>query len=246
MPDATEEIFFSYSRSDEELVLKIASALRRDGRRVWVDHCTFRSAHPPVERVFDRIFETNDGLLDITRAADLVTVSWCRFSKHDMTMLIGGSDRHADDEPHLRVTLHHNLWEDCAERTPRVRFGRVHVVNNLFVATDPGHYGYSIGLGRNCRIVSEDNAWETGPEIDATRLVRYWGGTKFSDRGSIHNGSPLALIAVVRRAYPALALEEAPAFDPPPVAGRCAAGDVGPSVRANAGASTAAMQKFIS
>ncbi|MDM0032823.1 TIR domain-containing protein [Variovorax sp. J22P271] len=37
MPDATEEIFFSYSRSDEALVLKIASALRRDGRRVWVD-----------------------------------------------------------------------------------------------------------------------------------------------------------------------------------------------------------------
>ncbi|MDM0069694.1 TIR domain-containing protein [Variovorax sp. J31P207] len=37
MPDATEEVFFSYSRSDEALVLKIASALRRDGRRVWVD-----------------------------------------------------------------------------------------------------------------------------------------------------------------------------------------------------------------
>lgn len=37
MPGATEEIFFSYSRSDEALVLKIASALRQDGRRVWVD-----------------------------------------------------------------------------------------------------------------------------------------------------------------------------------------------------------------
>jgi hypothetical protein len=37
MPDATQEVFFSYSRSDEALVLKIASALRRDGRRVWVD-----------------------------------------------------------------------------------------------------------------------------------------------------------------------------------------------------------------
>ena len=216
------------------------------GRRVWVDHCTFRSAHPPVERIFDRTFETNDGLLDITRAADLVTVSWCRFSRHDKTMLIGGSDRHVDDEPHLRVTLHHNLWEDCAERTPRVRFGRVHVVNNLFVVTPGAHYGYSIGLGRNCRIVSEDNAWETGPEVDATRLVRYWGGTKFSDRGSIHNGSPLALTAAVRRAYPALALEEAPAFDPPPVAGRCAAAEVGQRVRAGAGAGLAAMVKFAS
>jgi hypothetical protein len=32
--------------------------------------------------------------------------------------LIGGSDRNVADEGHLRVTLHHNLWEDCAERTP--------------------------------------------------------------------------------------------------------------------------------
>jgi hypothetical protein len=134
------------------------------GRRVW--STTARSGAPirPWQRIFDRTFETNDGLLDITRAADLVTVSWCRFSRHDKTMLIGGSDRHADDEPHLRVTLHHNLWEDCAERTPRVRFGRVHVVNNLFVVTPGAHYGYSIGLGLKARIVSEDNAWETGPK----------------------------------------------------------------------------------
>lgn len=32
------------------------------------------------------------------RASDLVTVSWCRFSRHDKTMLIGGNDRHEDDE----------------------------------------------------------------------------------------------------------------------------------------------------
>jgi pectate lyase len=192
-------------------------------RRVWVDHCDFESMYPPRERIFGRIFETNDGLLDITRAADLVTVSWCRFARHDKTMLIGGNDGHEGDEGHLRVTLHHNLWQDCAERTPRVRYGRVHVVNNLFVATDPARFGYSIGLGKRCRIVSEDNAWELAPGIDDSRLLRALGGTQFSDRGSIRNGLPVALGSAP------------PAFDPPPIAERIPAARVAARVRGNAG-----------
>jgi pectate lyase len=205
------------------------------GRRVWVDHCHFESAHPPVERVFGRWFETNDGLLDITRASDLVTVSWCRFARHDKAMLIGGNDAHEDDEGHLRVTLHHNLWEDCAERTPRVRFGRVHVVNNLFVAPDAARFGYSIGLGRRCRIVSEDNAWEIAPGIADSRLLRALGGSRFSDRGSMRNGSPVALAEALRRAHAGIALDERPAFDPPKVDGRLPAAEVAAQVRVGAG-----------
>jgi pectate lyase len=212
-----------------------AVSLKR-AQRVWVDHCDFESVHPARERFFGRVFETNDGLLDITMASDLITVSWCRFARHDKTMLIGGSDRHVGDEGHLRVTLHHNLWVDCAERTPRVRFGRVHVVNNLYVVTPGAHYGYSIGLGLKARIVSEDNAWETGPEIDASRLARPWGGTQLSDRGSLHNGRPLALGAAMRRAHPSLALDEQPAFDPPAIDGRCAANEAASRVRKGAGA----------
>ncbi len=37
MPDATHRIFFSYSRSDAPFVLKLANALRAEGRHVWVD-----------------------------------------------------------------------------------------------------------------------------------------------------------------------------------------------------------------
>lgn len=207
----------------------------RQGRGVWIDHCSFESRYPPKERVFGRLFETNDGLLDITHASDLVTVSWCRFSRHDKTMLIGGSDRHEGDEGFLRVTLHHNLWEDCAERTPRVRYGRVHVVNNLFVAKDPAHYGYSIGLGRRARVVSEANAWELAPAIDDSRIVRNWGGTQFSDRGSFRNGEPVDLVAAFRRAHPAVALDDRPSFEPPPVPERIPASGVAARVRKGAG-----------
>lgn len=204
-------------------------------RRVWVDHCDFESAHPPGGRLFGRVLETNDGLMDITRASDLVTVSWCRFARHDKTMLIGGSDRHEDDEGLLRVTLHHNLWEDCAERTPRVRFGRVHVVNNLFVAHDAARFGYSIGLGKRCRIVSENNAWELAPGIDDSRLLRALGGTQFSDRGSIRNARPVALVEALRRARPALEVDERTAFAPPGIEGLLPAAEVAARVRAGAG-----------
>ena len=205
------------------------------GRRVWVDHCDFESDYPPRERIFGRPFETNDGLLDITRASDLVTVSWCRFARHDKTMLIGGNDGHEGDEGHLRVTLHHNLWEDCAERTPRVRFGRVHIANNLFVAADEAHFGYSIGLGKRCRIVSEDNAWELAPGIADSRILRALGGTQFSDRGSVRNGRPVAPGEALERATAALALDERPAFVPPEVRGRVPAPQVANVVRAGAG-----------
>jgi pectate lyase len=205
-------------------------------RRIWVDHCDFESRHPAASRVFGRPFETNDGLLDITRASDLVSVSWCRFARHAKTMLIGGNDRHTGDEGHLRVTLHHNLWEHCGERTPRVRFGRVHIANNLFVTAPAADFGYSIGLGLRARIVSERNAWEAGADIDDARLVRWLGGTQFSDRGSIRDGRSLALGAALKRAYPALALDEHQAFDPPPVAGLVSASMVPALVRAGAGA----------
>jgi pectate lyase len=136
----------------------------------------------------------------------------------------------------LRVSLHHNLWENCAERTPRVRFGRVHVANNLFVATDPAHYGYSIGLGKRCRIVSDDNAWELAAGIDDEKLLRNWGGTQFSDRGSIRNGRPVDLAAAYRRAYPAVDLDDQRAFEPPPILGRVPATEVAARVREGAGA----------
>lgn len=214
-------------------------ALRRS-RHVWVHHCSFTSGSTPQPQRLGRLFQQTDGLLDITRQSDLVTVSWCRFSRHDKTMLIGGSDSQTEDDGRLRVSLHHNLWLGCKERTPRVRFGRVHIANNLFVAPSRTAYAYSIGLGRQARIVSQANTWETDPAITADKLVRWFKGTQFSDQGSLHNGRPLALAAALRQAHPGLVLDELPAFDPPAIAGLLPAGKVAALVRADAGAGTRA------
>ena len=168
-------------------------SLRRT-QQVWVDHCRFADVPRAPRTVFGRHLQHQDGLLDITRQSDRVSVSWCRFEDHDKTMLIGGSDRHSDDEGRLRVTLHHNLWQRVRERTPRVRYGQVQLVNNLFVVEDTAAYAYSIGVGRQARIHSEANAWQTPPGVAPAQLLRRLGeGAAFVDRGSVLNGAPLVL-----------------------------------------------------
>jgi pectate lyase len=64
----------------------------RDSHHVWVDHNTFRdrtTADDTLPNVFGVLFQVHDGLLDITNASDLVTVSWNRFENHDKLVLIG-------------------------------------------------------------------------------------------------------------------------------------------------------------
>jgi pectate lyase len=52
-------------------------------------------------------------------------------------MLIGGSDtvRDTNGWGYLSVTVHHNQFINCGQRMPRVRFGKVHVYNNLIRGT---------------------------------------------------------------------------------------------------------------
>ena len=105
----------------------------RDTNNVWIDHNTFEdrtTADSTLPLHFGVLFQVHDGLVDITNASDLVTVSWNRFRNHDKMMLIGSSDSAAADRGKLRVTLHHNLFDGIGQRVPRVRFGQVHVYNN--------------------------------------------------------------------------------------------------------------------
>lgn len=178
-------------------------------RRVWVDHCSFSDGQRPdhLEPVrLGRRVQHHDGLLDITHGSDLITVSWCRFSNHDKTLLIGGDEKHTEDIGKLRVTLHHNHFHGCKERTPRVRYGRVHVACNLFSADRADDFGYSLGVGYQSQIVSEFNQWQLPPGVAPDQLIRRLKGSALSDRGSRLNGSPVDLVAAWNAARPAEAL----------------------------------------
>lgn len=198
-------------------------SLRR-AERVHVLNCDFGSGARSTDTAFGRVLMRHDGLLDITRASDQVEVAWCRFSRHDKTMLIGGSDRHGEDEGRLTVSLHHNLWRGCRERTPRVRYGRVHVWENLFVVERAEDFGYSLGVGHRARLFSERNVWELPPEVLPSRLVRRLGEGGFVDRGSVANGTPIVLNA-----------GPVPEGEAPPVAHPLPVDQVAGAVRAGAG-----------
>lgn len=130
-------------------------------KNVWVDHCDIQ----------DGI----DGNFDIVEGSDNICVSWTRFryliapkaggsggsDDSRCSNLIGNSNDTADlDEGHLNCTFICCWWgEGCRERCPRVRFGKVHVVNSLYDGND---FSYCVGYGvysniyvENCAFVSD-------------------------------------------------------------------------------------------
>ncbi|KAK7692156.1 hypothetical protein QCA50_003775 [Cerrena zonata] len=93
---------------------------------IWVDHNTFSSD-------LDHGKDFYDGQLDMNHGTDFVTVSWNIFTEHFKTSLVGGSDNTgSEDSGHLRVTYHHNLFQDVNSRTPSIRFGTAHLFSNFF------------------------------------------------------------------------------------------------------------------
>jgi pectate lyase len=158
---------------------------------VWVDHTTLNDGeHPPssLPTYFGRKFEVHDGLLDITHGADLTTVSYNRFENHDKVMLIGSTNSPTYDVGKLRTTIHHNLFEDMGQRTPRVRYGKVHVYNNCYLQPSAELYSYSWGVGVESQIYAQNNYFELGDGIDPSDVIHDWGGTMIHEEGSFVNG----------------------------------------------------------
>jgi len=117
---------------------------------VWIDHCD--------------IYDGQDGNLDITNGCNYITISWTKFhytgasANHQYCNLIGNSDSKTSDRGKLKVTMMYNWWTSgTVERMPRVRFGQVHVVNNLF---DSPQTNYCVRAGVEADILVESNYFD--------------------------------------------------------------------------------------
>jgi pectate lyase len=127
-----------------------AIAVDTGAHHLWFDHLA--------------VSDGSDGNLDFTHAADNITVSWCKFfytgrsGGHQFSNLIGHSDNNAsEDTGKLRITFHHNWWANgVGERMPRVRFGQVHVYNNLYTASGNN---YCVAAGKGASVLLENNAF---------------------------------------------------------------------------------------
>lgn len=175
---------------------------------VWVDHVVFTDGRYPdsaapvgfPDGITGNHVDEHDGLFDITNSSDLVTVSFSQFLDHEKTELIGSGDGHTADAGHLRVTWIGNLLSSTDQRSPRVRYGQVDLVNNYYAANvqDPEYPAlssalqgptYFVGVGFQSRIFSRYNSFNyAGPGASDAIVTWNWGGTTFHDQGSWFNG----------------------------------------------------------
>lgn len=179
----------------------------RNTEHVWVDHNTFRdkeTADEDLPHYFGVLYQVHDGQLDITNASDLVTVSWNRFVDHDKVMLIGSSDGATADRGKLRVTIHHNLFDNVGQRAPRVRFGQVHVYNNYYKIEKMPAYVYSWGVGIESAIYAENNFFKTDKSVTPDQFIAAYNGTAIHESGTYVNGTPDKNLVDVLAAYNAV------------------------------------------
>lgn len=169
---------------------------------VWVDHLSLTDGRFPdasLPSYFGRKYQQHDGELDISKGADLVTVSWNRFANHDKTLLIGSTDNPATDQGKLRVTVHHNHFLNVLQRLPRVRFGQVHVYDNYTELTASTGYVFALGVGVGSAIYAQNNYYRLPSGIAKPGgndgVIKAYGGTAIHTEGDVLNGAPVDLLA---------------------------------------------------
>ncbi|KAG4098478.1 pectin lyase-like protein [Neocallimastix lanati (nom. inval.)] len=188
---------------------------------VWVDNCLIDDGKRIVEnepKYFGQNVERHDGLIDIVKGSDLVTLSNNRFANHRKTILIGNSDSYTADRDHLRVTMYNNVFINCWQRMPRVRFGKVHIFNNYYYADNFRDYPVQyhddgtvslthifLGLGLESNILSEYNSfnyYKLNKFTNSTAVIlSNYGGYQFHDNGSKYNGHKYNLDALAKKEF---------------------------------------------
>jgi pectate lyase len=93
---------------------------------IWIDHNELFSSMVTCDGAGDTSF---DGLIDVKKGADNVTVSYNYIHDHHKVSLNGYSD---SDDVTRHITFHHNLFENVGSRTPLQRHGYSHMLNNWF------------------------------------------------------------------------------------------------------------------
>ncbi|WP_326562236.1 pectate lyase family protein [Micromonospora sp. NBC_01796] len=111
---------------------------------IWIDHNTWTTGF--------------DGGVDVKRGSSYVTISYNHADGTDKNMLLGHDDGNAaQDTGRLKVSYHHNFFDNTNQRNPRVRFGdQVHVYSNYYLNT--GNYG--VAATEDSGVIVEDNYFE--------------------------------------------------------------------------------------
>jgi len=134
---------------------------------IWIDHNDLFSSLVACAGAGDSSF---DGLLDLKKGADNVTVSYNYLHDHAKASLNGFSD---SDTAVRHVTYHHNLFENIGSRTPLQRGGYSHLLNNYISKVDTS----GINVRMNGYSLVESNYFESVQNPVTSRdssAIGYW------------------------------------------------------------------------
>ncbi len=96
---------------------------------MWVDHNTlFTRNYTCPAAPGDGHDGTFDGLIDIKKSADNVTVSYNYIHDHHKV----GLDGYTTNDVARNVTYHHNYYDNVGARLPLQRNGLIHAYNNFY------------------------------------------------------------------------------------------------------------------
>lgn len=177
---------------------------------VWIDHCTF-SDGARTDDQFPSVWaapydgemyhvQHHDGLLDITKSANLITVSYNHLHDHDKSMLMGGTDTAsltAENPGVLKTTFHHNYFQNLVQRKPRVRYGMVHLYNNYFAGSNSATlYNWMVGLtsGQGSKLYAENNVFDISGGASAGDTI----GASVSSGSALTNCAALSGMSTAR------------------------------------------------
>ncbi|MEO7033171.1 MAG: polysaccharide lyase family 1 protein [Polyangiaceae bacterium] len=94
--------------------------------KLWIDHNELFTSMAVCAGAGDTAF---DGMIDVKKGADLITVSYNYMHDHHKMSLNGYTDT---DDAVRHITFHHNLFENIGSRAPLQRHGYSHMLNNYF------------------------------------------------------------------------------------------------------------------
>jgi pectate lyase len=126
-------------------------------RNIWVDHCEFYNETPTVAGSnSSSVKDKYDGLLDIKKNSEYITISWCYFHDHYKAILVGYT---AKDVVDRKITMHHNRFERINSRVPSYRGGTAHIYNNYFEGwiENGNSQGTVVHTREDCNLLVENN-----------------------------------------------------------------------------------------
>jgi len=137
--------------------------------RIWVDHNTIFSKLVDCAGAGDASF---DGAIDNKKGAYNITYSYNYIHDHQKVALNGHTDGDASNDA-MRVTYHHNRFENVKSRLPLQRRGKTHIYNNYF--NNVGTSGINVRMGGTSLI--ESNYFENVANPVTSRdssAIGYW------------------------------------------------------------------------